>query len=180
MARSPTRMPPERVGGQPMKPASQGSPRPMVLLVGRAAEDVERIIDLCARGLTPVLVDDESDLPRLNQSVPQAARETLHLGNLVINLKSQEILIDGNALSLSRREVVILQVMGVAPEIAWSFDELLVRCWGEQYLGQKAILWAAVSRLRNKLARARASVRIVSVGGFGFRLVLDGTDRGPE
>lgn len=91
-------------------------------------------------------------------------------GNVEIDLDHQELRVDGETVVLTRREMLVLQILvrragktvlrGTLEEAVYGYDDEI----------QSNALDSHVSRLRKKLADAGASVTIHTVRGIGYLL----------
>lgn len=98
------------------------------------------------------------------------ASQTIVEGNVCLDLDHQEVAIDGEALSLPRREMLVLQMLmrragrtvlrRMLEEAVYGYDDEI----------QSNALDSHVSRLRKRLADAGASVTIHSIRGLGYLL----------
>lgn len=91
-------------------------------------------------------------------------------GNVEIDLDHQELSVDGRAVSLTRREMLVLQLLvrragktvlrSTLEEAVYGYDDEI----------QSNALDSHVSRLRRKLADAGASITIHTIRGIGYLL----------
>jgi DNA-binding response OmpR family regulator len=86
-------------------------------------------------------------------------------GSLRIDPESHIVVLDGATLDLSPTEFKLLLALAAAPGRLHSYDELLNRVWGAEYIGETDFLHVYISRLRKKLG---ATV-ITTERGFGYR-----------
>lgn len=78
----------------------------------------------------------------------------------------------GTPIRLSAREFDLLAALARQPGHVWTFAELTELVWGRPYVGDTEAVVSAVKRLRRRVARVTADVRIDSVRGVGFRLAV--------
>jgi DNA-binding response OmpR family regulator len=110
------------------------------------------------------LVREEMD----TQSV--AAKETLHFGNLTIDLTRREILLDEKPLSVKPKEFELLLFLARHRGQVLSRDLILERVWGWEFAGGSRTVDVHVRWLREKIELDPAQpVRIVTVRGAGYR-----------
>ncbi|PJX22224.1 two-component system response regulator [Advenella sp. S44] len=99
--------------------------------------------------------------------------DTLEKGNLSFEPQSRHVTVDGHVLVLAKRELLLLEeLLRTTPRIAIK-DHLEERIYSLQETVTLNAIEALVSRLRRKLHTAGASVRIDTIRGIGYRLVLD-------
>lgn len=93
------------------------------------------------------------------------------VGDLVVDDRSRQVLLGGRPLPLTRIERALVGHLTSTPVEVWTYERLFTAVWGGAYLGDNAILHAAVKRLRRKLRAAGGPVEIETVRGVGYRLV---------
>jgi two-component system, OmpR family, response regulator QseB len=104
-------------------------------------------------------------------------RETSYcLGGVVFDTVTREASAYGKSLELTRREAALLEELMRLPGQVITKDRLEDGLYALEDSGSANALEAAVSRLRRKLAAARASLRIETKWGIGYRLVEGGPD----
>lgn len=96
--------------------------------------------------------------------------QTIVEGNVRVDLDHQEVTVDGEAIALTRREMLVLQMLmrrvgrtvlrRALEEAVYGYDDEI----------QSNALDSHVSRLRKKLADADASVTIHTIRGIGYLL----------
>ncbi|MCR5942687.1 response regulator transcription factor [Ochrobactrum sp. XJ1] len=102
--------------------------------------------------------------------------EVFEIGNVVIDVARNDVIIAGEIIDLSRRELTLIQELArIYPGVVakdsledklYSFDEYVTANAAE----------AVVSRLRKKLVSSNADIRIATVRGIGYRL-MKGAER---
>lgn len=97
--------------------------------------------------------------------------EAINLGNLDLNLGTKQVKIDGKEINLSPKEYSLLEVLVRHPNQVMSREQLLEQAWDYNYDGFSNVVDVYVRYLRNKLALA--SPRIVTVRGFGYKLLVE-------
>jgi len=103
--------------------------------------------------------------PRLFEDAPIGA------GPLVLNLATQQILIDGAEAHLSRKEFKILWLLARQAGRIVTRTELARLVWGAPLSSTSRTIDAHVARLRKKLdLDRRARIRLLPVYGVGYRL----------
>jgi class 3 adenylate cyclase/pimeloyl-ACP methyl ester carboxylesterase len=88
-------------------------------------------------------------------------------GSLLIDVEQHVVAHDGLVLELSPTEFRLIVELARAPGRVHSYDELLHRVWGAEYVGETDFLHVYISRLRRKLGRDA----IATERGFGYRLL---------
>lgn len=105
---------------------------------------------------------DETDEPDVTK---------LEFGDLSIDLLAYEVILDGEVVDLSRRELQLLVCLASSPRRTFSPVELLDLVWDASGDGEALdTVREHVYRLRKKLEDDPAQPRrIVTVRGFGYR-----------
>lgn len=93
------------------------------------------------------------------------------LGGVSFDTVSREAFVGETMLDLTRREAALLEELLRAPGQVIAKDLLEERLYALDEAGSANALEAAVSRLRRKLTSARATLRIETKWGIGYRLV---------
>ena len=100
----------------------------------------------------------------------ESAKEKLKSGNLVLDLKRCEAILDGNVLELKPMEYDLLVYFMQHPARALSRDILLEQVWGWDFSGDSRTVDVHVRWLREKIETIPSKpVRIVTVRGSGYR-----------
>lgn len=84
-------------------------------------------------------------------------------------------LVDGRPLSLTVRELRLLETLASHPQRIMTRDELYAEVWGRQPRADDRSVDVYVSRLRAKLGRALPQTRLIHThNGIGYRFSPDG------
>ena len=84
---------------------------------------------------------------------------------LVLHERSYQAFYDGNPLSLTLSEFLLLQVLKKEPGRAFTREQLILRIFNEDYVGNDRIIDAHVKNLRKKLP----GNYIKTVVGIGYQ-----------
>ena len=98
--------------------------------------------------------------------------EILHVNDLTIDRGSREVSVSGRIIPVRTQEFDLLYTLASHQGLALSREQLLRQAWGYDYVGQTRTVDVHVGHLRKKLAGSQ--VRIVTVTGIGYKLVLAG------
>lgn len=99
-----------------------------------------------------------------------APSESLHFGNLVLDLTRHEALLDGKPLPLKPKEFELLTFMAQRRGQALTRDFLLQQVWGWEFSGGTRTVDVHVHWLREKIEADPAQpARLVTVRGAGYR-----------
>ncbi len=104
-----------------------------------------------------------------NAAMLPPAPEPLVRGPLQIDLANRSVTLDGEEVSLTRKEFDLLVLLASHPGRAFSRDFLLERLWGDEYEGFDRTVDSHIVRLRRKLGPL--GEKIVTVWGVGYRFV---------
>jgi DNA-binding response OmpR family regulator len=90
----------------------------------------------------------------------------LQAGDLVLDLRTRQAIVDGRAVDLSAREFALAEVFFRHPGQVLSREQLLSHVWGYDFDPGSNVVDVYVGYLRRKLG----SERIASARGMGYRL----------
>jgi DNA-binding response OmpR family regulator len=156
---------------------------PVIVVSGRG-EEADRVLgldlgadDYLAKPFSPpeLLARVRSVLRRARsragggQAPPFVSR--LDFDGLVIDPESHEVLVDGTAVEMSRKEFELLHFLAVSPKKVFSRDDLLAAVWGSAP-GEQGISTVTehVRRIRQKIEVDPDAPRwIATVRGIGYR-----------
>lgn len=93
--------------------------------------------------------------------------ETLLFDTVEINLKSHQVIQNGNIIPLTVKEFDLLVELIRNKNVALYRNKLYEKIWGEEYFGETRTLDAHIQRLRKKLSWDE---KIKTVFGIGYRL----------
>jgi DNA-binding response OmpR family regulator len=101
-------------------------------------------------------------------TAPSALRR---LGGLTIDSAGHEVLLDGAAVELTRREFGLLDVLSAEPNVAFTRAQLLERVWGASWFGDDHLVDVHISNLRRKIEPDPKAPRYIrTVRGVGYRM----------
>lgn len=101
------------------------------------------------------------------RNADQSRADTIAVGDLVLDLLSRTVAVDGAVTDLSAREFALLEMFARNPGHVLSQVQLLDRVWGYDFDGSSNVVEVYVGHLRRKIGAAR----IQTVRGVGYRLV---------
>lgn len=90
-------------------------------------------------------------------------------GNLVINLDTYEVLLDGKPLDLTFKEYELLKCLVKKRGRVFTREQLLSTIWGFDYFGGIRTVDVHIRRLRSKLGRYESYIETVRNVGYRFR-----------
>jgi DNA-binding response OmpR family regulator len=99
---------------------------------------------------------------------PNGTRDTLTIGDLVVDPVGRVVRLGGNEIDLTPKEFDLLHMLAEQPGRAYSREYLLQRIWGDEYIGFDRTVDTHVVRLRKKLGAF--GKQIATVWGVGYKL----------
>lgn len=150
---------PKKDGFQVCKEIRSQSNVPIIMVTAKG-EDADRIMgldigadDYIVKPFSPgeVMARIRAVLRRLE--IPEGKNsDELVIANLNINLSKYTVKINGDKISLTKKETEILWLLASNPEKVFSRDNLLNSIWGYEYFGDARTVDTHIKRLRSKLA----------------------------
>lgn len=118
----------------------------------------------------------------LRRSVGLSSTENLvRAGNVEIDLNRRLVKKDGEIVTLTRTEWMLLQHLAANAGKVMLNTELLSKVWGPEYRDDLQYLRVWVSRLRSKLEDDPANPRIIkTLQGIGYLLAADGSQESSQ
>lgn len=105
--------------------------------------------------------------------------ESLVFGELVIFPQQGRVTSQGEEISLTRTEFLLLCELAQSPRRVLSRDILLTNVWGYDYFGDGRVVDAHIRRLRKKVEQNPSDPQfVVTVRGLGYR--FEPPDEGPS
>ena len=147
----------------------------VVVLVGEAARDHDRVDALLSASVTVILIPSLETVSSFKapggelRREASAPRQGTTVGDLRVDLEQHRVFLGQRQLHVSERELAVLATLCDEAGRARSFADLVEP--GGRWREDTERVHSTVKRLRAKLARARAEATIESVRGYGFRLV---------
>src|SRR5438034_207591 len=121
-----------------------------------------------------LVVDDEAGI--LRRGLGQDVQRVVHANNVEIDLTRRLVKRDGELVSVTRTEWLLLQHLAANAGKVMLNTELLSKVWGPEYRDDLQYLRVWVSRLRRKLgAEPGEPGRIKTFQGIGYLLDIEGT-----
>ena len=156
---------------------------PVIILTARG-DDIDRIIgleigadDYMAKPFNPrELVARVKAVLRRAQGEREAP-EVIEVDGLRIDAASREVTLDGKAIQLRAKEFELLSAFAQHKGTVLDRERLLRMVWGADYYGDTRTIDVHVAWLREKLANS--SVKIQTVWGVGYKLVVESDAREP-
>jgi DNA-binding response OmpR family regulator len=99
-----------------------------------------------------------------------ASSQTVQIGSLIMNRKTHEASISGQALTLPLKEFELLFELASYAGKTLSRSKLIEDIWGYDFEGNERTLDVHINRLRERFPEDRAAFRIRTIRGLGYRL----------
>jgi two-component system, OmpR family, response regulator len=152
-----------------------GIQTPILMLTARdAIEDRVRGFNAGADDyVTKPFAEDEL-LARLRALVRRGGmpqRGAYTVGDLVVDGGARTVAIAGRFVSLGPTEFRIVEYLAAHAPNARTKDDILAFIWGTSFEGSPNIVDVYLSTIRSKLRRFNADRRLVTVRGFGYKLI---------
>jgi DNA-binding response OmpR family regulator len=103
---------------------------------------------------------------RLQDNARSRRRDTLQVGDVVLDLQARHLLVNGKTTALSQREFLLLLHLMRNPDAVCSRQELLSEVWGYDFDPATNVVDVCIGRLR---AKVRPDL-IVTVRNVGYQL----------
>lgn len=97
------------------------------------------------------------------------AKQLSHKG-LVLNLEEMSAMVEGQALSFTKQEYKILQLLMENPNRAFTKQDIFDYAWDDIYIGEDKTINMHISNIRKKLKAVTNQEYIETVWGIGFKL----------
>jgi two-component system alkaline phosphatase synthesis response regulator PhoP len=98
--------------------------------------------------------------------------KVIRLGDVLIYPDKYEVLLHGEIIPMRPKEFEVLLYLVQHPGTVVTRDDLMNRVWGFDYIGGQRTVDVHVSSLRKKLELNQESVKIDSIRGVGYKLVV--------
>ena len=108
----------------------------------------------------------------LRRTMAVKERDVLQAAGISMDLATREVRVEGEPVSLSAKEFLLLAALARDPKRVFRKQELLESVWGFRSTGATRTLDSHASRLRTKLRRTCPERGyIVNAWGVGYRLI---------
>jgi len=119
-------------------------------------------------------------LGRRSRDVKEASPALLRVADLEMDRKTMKVTRAGRVLSLTAREIALLELLMSAPGRLFSRERILANVWGVNEDPLTNVVDVYIGRLRNKVDEGHALPLIHTQRGLGYRLEADpAVTRGP-
>ena len=101
-----------------------------------------------------------------------SANKVLRFKELVMNVDSMTVEVEGYRVELTQREFQILQTMLITPKKVYSKEALYEAVWKQGYYGEDNTISMHISNIRKKIEVVTKEEYISTVWGIGYKLNL--------
>lgn len=150
-----------------------------IIMISAKDEEVDRILgldigadDYVIKPFSPgeVMARVRAVTRRLSKSQTGREPQQICVDNLQIQMDNNMVLIDGQPVSVSKKELDLLWTLVSYPNKVFTRENLLNALWGIDYFGDVRTVDSQIKRLRAKLDQfEHPGWRIKTVWGIGYR-----------
>ncbi|EST38434.1 transcriptional regulator [Streptomycetaceae bacterium MP113-05] len=101
----------------------------------------------------------------------EETEDLLRLGGVTVELPTRQVCVEGNPVSLTRKEFDLLALLAQRPGVVFRREQIISEVWRTNWEGTGRTLEVHVASLRSKL---KLPTLIETVRGVGYRLVVPG------
>ncbi len=157
---------------------------PVILITARG-EDFEKIMgldigadDYIVKPFSPseVMARVRAVLRRMVKKPQEnTSKNVLVVANLMINLDEYALSIDGQRMTMTKKEIETMWTLASNPNKVFTRDNLLDSLWGYDYYGDTRTVDSHIKRLRAKLDTVEHPAwSIQTVWGVGYKFEVEG------
>ncbi len=172
---------PKKDGLEVCRELRGSSPVPIIMLTARS-EDVDRIVglemgadDYVTKPFNPreLTARVKAVLRRSAPGFQGQGNEALNYPGLTVDMARYSVVVDGEPLALTPKEVEVLFTLAKSPGRVFTREQLLQTVWGYDFFGDARTVDTHVKRLRQKLGAGGGEDshpwRIATVWGVGYK-----------
>ncbi len=164
---------------------ARNDPVSVIMLTARD-EDVDKILglelgadDYLTKPFNPrELVARVKAILRRGERTSRPDSAPIHLGDLTVDPASREARVSDRVLDLRTQEFELLLTLAEHRGRVLTREQLLQQAWGFDFYGQTRTVDVHIAHLRKKLEGS--SVRIETMTGVGYKLVVDSNTASPS
>ena len=95
--------------------------------------------------------------------------------NLIVNVNDYTLQINGNFITLTRREIETMWTLASNPNKVFTRDNLLNTLWGYDFFGDSRTVDSHIKRLRSKLDKEpHENWAVKTIWGVGYKFDIEG------
>ena len=173
-------MMPKKSGIEVCREIRKTSQLPILMLTAKG-EEIDRILglelgadDYIVKPFSPreVVARIKAVLRRTSEQ-PRADSDVVTHNGLSIDLKSYTVLLKGEPVICTPKEIEILHLLASHPGQVFTREQLLSKVWGYDFAGETRTVDTHIKRIRAKLDSASLGWSIKTIYGVGYKFDLD-------
>jgi len=102
--------------------------------------------------------------------IDKSVKVNIEIGNLKINRLTYEVMIGKQTFIFPLKEFEILCLLASKPEQVFTRSQIMEKVWGYDYEGDDHTLNTHITRVRQRLEKALATIEIVTIRGLGYKI----------
>ena len=174
-------MMPKKTGIEVCREIRKNSSLPVVMLTAKG-EEIDRILglelgadDYIVKPFSPreVVARVKAILRRVEAKAQSADPNVVSYNGLTIDLNSYTVLLRGERVICTPKEIEILYMLASNPGQVFTRDTLLSRVWGYDFAGETRTVDTHIKRLRAKLDSEGLGWSIKTIYGVGYKFELE-------
>ena len=173
-------MMPKKSGIEVCREIRKTSQLPILMLTAKG-EEIDRILglelgadDYIVKPFSPreVVARIKAILRRTSEQ-PRSDSDVVTHNGLSIDLKSYTVLLQGEPVICTPKEIEILHLLASHPGQVFTREQLLSKVWGYDFAGETRTVDTHIKRIRAKLDSAGLGWSIKTIYGVGYKFDLD-------
>ena len=173
-------MMPKKSGIEVCREIRKTSQLPILMLTAKG-EEIDRILglelgadDYIVKPFSPreVVARIKAVLRRTSEQ-PKSDSDVVTHNGLSIDLKSYTVLLKGEPVICTPKEIEILHLLASHPGQVFTREQLLSKVWGYDFAGETRTVDTHIKRIRAKLDSASLGWSIKTIYGVGYKFDLD-------
>ena len=174
-------MMPGKTGIEVCREIRKTSQVPIIMLTAKG-EEIDRILglelgadDYIVKPFSPreVVARIKTILRRVENRGKETEKNSVQLNGLQIDLNSYTVLLRGESVICTPKEIEILFLLASHPGQVFTRDTLLSRVWGYDFAGETRTVDTHIKRIRAKMGSEGLGWSIKTIYGIGYKLELD-------
>ena len=173
-------MMPKMTGTDACREIRKKSDIPILMLTAKG-EEIDRILglelgadDYIVKPFSPrEVVARIKAVLRRTAEIPKEDSERVTYNGLVIDLKSYTVLLRGEPVICTPKEIEILYLLASNPGQVFTRDQLLSKVWGYDFAGETRTVDTHIKRIRKKLDSTGLGWSIKTIYGVGYKFELE-------
>jgi DNA-binding response OmpR family regulator len=107
---------------------------------------------------------------QLRDASLQNSQTVLHFKNWTVNPETQELVVSGSVIELTKHEFKILELLCKHPKKVFTKQMIYEYAWEDNYYIEDKTINVHISNMRSKLKASQTDTYIQTVWGIGFKL----------